>query len=165
MHGAATVRSASATLVYRRLLWFVSWWFLWHMLCVYLLHKLPDERTIPVLERTLGTPQGISRFEKAGIRRWKDVLPDGGSIGSRGFPKRTLASRDAVYLERFAAETLRAEAIHWTGMLGALALPLAWGWRLGGLLAIAWCAVDAPFIAVQRYNRARLERIAKRTVA
>jgi glycosyl-4,4'-diaponeurosporenoate acyltransferase len=135
------------------------------MLCVYLLHKMPDERTMPWLDKTLGTPQDIDRFERAGVRRWKDVLPDGGSIGSLGFPKRSLASRDMEYLERFATETLRAEAIHWTGMLGALALPPIWGWGAGGLLAIAWCAVDAPFIAVQRYNRARLARIAKRMVA
>jgi glycosyl-4,4'-diaponeurosporenoate acyltransferase len=59
----------------------------------------------------------------------------------------------------FAAETRRAEWVHWIAAAPLLVMP-AWnpGWLLAVMTGYA-AAANAPFIAVQRYNRARIERV------
>lgn len=100
------------------------------------------------------------------IRRWKDRLPEAGDMFRGGFSKRHLRSRSEEHLVRFAAETRRAEYVHWTNALAGIAflffLPL---WA--GLVMVAFgLVVHLPFVAIQRYNRARLLRtLARRHVA
>ncbi len=96
------------------------------------------------------------------VRRWKGLLPDGATWFAGGFPKRTRASRDPAYLERFAAETRRGEMVHWI-VLAAVPLfflwnPI-WAWGIHGLYALM---ANLPCILVQRYNRARLAVLAQR---
>jgi glycosyl-4,4'-diaponeurosporenoate acyltransferase len=52
-------------------------------------------------------------YERVGIRRWKDRLPEAGAVFRRGRSKRALPGRADADLERFAAETRRAELVHW----------------------------------------------------
>jgi glycosyl-4,4'-diaponeurosporenoate acyltransferase len=97
-------------------------------------------------------------WERIGIRRWKDRLPVfDARLG--GLSKRRLPARDRIGLESFAAETRRAEWVHWIAAAPLLMMP-AWNpdWLLAVMTGYA-VAANAPFIAVQRYNRARIERI------
>lgn len=97
-------------------------------------------------------------YERLAIRRWKDRVPELGRYGG-GRSKRTLPGRDPIALERFAAETRRAELVHWSiavvGPLFALWNP----WPLA-LAMLAYAVVaNVPCIAIQRYNRVRIARM------
>lgn len=93
------------------------------------------------------------------IKRWKDRLPEAGALFAGGFPKRRLAHPDPAYLARFAAETRRAELTHWTTM-AVVPVFVLWNpwWACSVMVAYAAVA-NLPCIAVQRYNRVRLERM------
>jgi glycosyl-4,4'-diaponeurosporenoate acyltransferase len=111
----------------------------------------------------------LRRFEMAGswyeqrlrIKRWKDRLPEtGGRFG--GMSKRRLPGPGIDDLERFRAECCRGERTHWTIVAATPAFAL---WTPRDLfLAIAGCGVagNAPFMAVLRYNRARITSILQR---
>jgi glycosyl-4,4'-diaponeurosporenoate acyltransferase len=78
------------------------------------------------------------------IARWKDRLPEAGDQGG---------------LERFVVETRRAELAHW---LAAAPGPLFALWNppaVVPVMVLYGALVNAPFIAVQRYNRIRASRV------
>ena len=110
------------------------------------------------------------RFEDGGrfyerrlrIRTWKDRLPEKGDIFPGGFSKRAITDRSDAFLERFAAETRRAEIVHW---LNALSGPvfLVWcSWPLGVVMICFGWGGHLPFICIQRYNRSRIQRTLSR---
>ena len=102
------------------------------------------------------------RYERLGIKRWKDRLPEAGALYAGGFSKRDLRARDRAHLERFAAETRRAEFVHWWILATILVFPLFCVWYALIPNLIYALVANVPFIAIQRYNRARLERILRR---
>jgi glycosyl-4,4'-diaponeurosporenoate acyltransferase len=94
-----------------------------------------------------------------GIRSWKDRLPEAGAFFGDGFSKRGLRGRDAEHLERFVIETRRAELTHWA-VLACGPLFFLWNpWGLGIVMVAYAVIANVPCIAVQRYNRARLQRV------
>jgi glycosyl-4,4'-diaponeurosporenoate acyltransferase len=96
-------------------------------------------------------------YDRLRIRRWKDAVPEaGGFFGGRS--KRGLGGRDPAALARFAAETRRAELVHWL-VLGLTPFFVLWN-PLGLFLAMVAYGLIAnvPCIAIQRYNRARITR-------
>ncbi|MHB1138461.1 MAG: glycosyl-4,4'-diaponeurosporenoate acyltransferase CrtO family protein [Microthrixaceae bacterium] len=96
------------------------------------------------------------------IRAWKDRLPEKGDLFPGGFSKRHLRDRSDTHLRRFAAETRRAETVHWTN-LAAGPLFLVWCRPLLGTCMIAFGVLaHLPFILVQRFNRGRLLRLVRR---
>jgi glycosyl-4,4'-diaponeurosporenoate acyltransferase len=114
--------------------------------------------------RCTGRVLRLRRFEAGGrwyerrlrIKAWKDILPEAGSwLG--GESKKRLPTHDRAGLARFVPELGRAETVHWvslcTGPLHLLWCPL---WL--GLCMVAFGLGNLPFVAVQRYNRARIGR-------
>jgi glycosyl-4,4'-diaponeurosporenoate acyltransferase len=90
------------------------------------------------------------------LRSWKDRLPEQGALFRGGFSKRHLAGRSDEHLERFVAETRRAETVHW---LNLSAGPLFLIWcrpLLGACMIVFGVLAHLPFIVVQRANRGRL---------
>jgi glycosyl-4,4'-diaponeurosporenoate acyltransferase len=70
--------------------------------------------------------------------------------------------RLTVDLERFAAETRRAEIAHWLALAGTPAFAL-WNPPIGVvLMAVYGIAANVPCIAIQRYNRTRAQRAVAR---
>lgn len=137
-------------------------WPTWTLGIGYLAQRLPSNTFANDNWLTRARPferdGGLYRDELA-IHRWKDRLPEAGALFG-GMNKRRLAAVDAAYVDAFVRESRRAEQAHWAMVSGVL-LTLAWNPRL------AWpinCAVavasNAPCIAVQRYNRGRLQRVA-----
>jgi len=124
-------------------------------------HRLPLRRLDH--DTWLSRPRGFEaggRFyeQRLHIRRWKDKLPEKGDLFRGGFSKRHIRSRSDEFLDRFAAETRRAELVHW---MNAAAGPIFLLWCPLGLglcmIAFGWMA-HLPFVCIQRYNRARIER-------
>jgi len=140
----------------------VALWAAAQVLAGYRAHRLPLDR--------LQADRGVLRlrsFEDDGrwyerrlrISRWKDRMPEAGAFFDGGMTKRTLPGRSTGGLERFAAETRRAEIAHWTSF-ACLPLCLLWNDALGIALMVTYgLVVNLPLIAIQRSNRGRIERI------
>lgn len=127
----------------------------------YAFHRMPVGRFT-----TDGPFTRLRGFERDGrvyerrlhIRAWKDRLPEGGAWFDGGFSKRQVGGRSAAGLERFVAETRRAERTHWVVM--ALA-PLFVLWSppvLAVAMIVYGLLANLPCLLIQRYNRARLLR-------
>ncbi len=95
------------------------------------------------------------------IHRWKDRLPEAGAAFG-GASKRNLPPGGRHHLEAFAAETRRAERVHWWSLI-PLPLTVIWNPPAGvALMVLFGLAFNLPFIVIQRFNRARIERILRR---
>ena len=109
------------------------------------------------------------RFERNGrfydhllhIRRWKDHLPEKGDVFRGGYAKRRLHGYSDVDLERFEAETRRAETVHWINF-AAGPFFLLWCPPMLGLVMVGVGCCHLPFVMVQRYNRARERTLVRR---
>jgi len=96
------------------------------------------------------------------IRTWKDSLPEKGDIFPGGFSKRVITDRSDGFLERFVAETRRAELVHWLNAVSGPVFLIWCSWPLGVfMIGFGW-AGHLPFICIQRYNRARITRTLER---
>jgi glycosyl-4,4'-diaponeurosporenoate acyltransferase len=93
------------------------------------------------------------------VHKWKHLLPDGAKTHDKGFQKKRLSSHDPEYLQKFIAETGRAEIFHW------LQIVPFWIFGLWSPAFVIWImlgyalAVNLPCIVAQRYNRPRLIQI------
>lgn len=131
----------------------------------YVMHRLPVRRfdhDNALTKLRPGEVDGRVYERRFAIRRWKRWLPEGGDVFEGGFNKRTLGRRDSVNLERFVAETRRAEMTHWVTMFYG---PLFWlwsSWWMGGVMVAFGIVANVPCLVTQRYNRARLLRVLQR---
>jgi glycosyl-4,4'-diaponeurosporenoate acyltransferase len=140
----------------------VALWASAQVLAGYAAHRLPLSK----LQRD-GWLLRLRPFEDRGrwyertfrIGRWKDRLPEAGAFFDGGMAKRTLPARRAGGVERFAAETRRAELAHWASF-ACLPFCVIWNDALGVALMVAYgLVVNLPLIAIQRFNRGRTDRI------
>ncbi|UJL46158.1 glycosyl-4,4'-diaponeurosporenoate acyltransferase [Virgibacillus sp. NKC19-16] len=95
------------------------------------------------------------------VKKWKSVVPDGAKLFKQGFEKRELSKKDRSFLVTFILESRRAELTHWLCIPPAI-LFFLWNPPWAGWIMIAYAVlVNVPIIILQRYNRARLERVVK----
>lgn len=100
-------------------------------------------------------------YNKLGIRRWKDHVPDMSRIFKNMVAKKLPLDSDSAKMERLVQETCVAELVH--AILIVLGL---WCLRLwpgiGGVVFWLVYAVlgNLSFLIIQRYNRPRLVRLA-----
>jgi len=136
-------------------------WFLLIFIPGTIIQRLPLRyfREDGFLYRIRGWERGGRVYLRIGIKRWKELLPDGAGIYQDGFRKKRMQGMDQLYVKRFVLETCRAELVHWV-ILGLIPLFFIWNplevavWMIPfGLL------VNAPCLLTQRYNRPRLMRI------
>lgn len=141
-------------------------WTVIHAASGWLVHRLPLERLQQdgwLLRPRHWERDGRTYQRWLGIRRWKDHLPEAGALFSGGISKRRLTAN--VDLERFVAETRRAERGHWLA-LACGPLFVLWNPPSGVALMVTYgIAANAPFIATQRYNRCRTLRLLRRQAA
>ena len=137
-------------------------WGGWSVLVGYVAHRRPVHRfmTDSWLTRARGFERGGRFYERRlRIQRWKDLLPEAGALFEGGISKRSIGSRRPGRLERFVAETRRAEWTHWSIMAAAPVFFL-WNWWWADILIVIYAiAANLPCVLVQRYNRARVRRI------
>jgi len=104
------------------------------------------------------------RWEHAGrwydrrlrVRYWKDRLPEAGALFAGGWAKDRLRSFELEHLERFAAETRRAEWVHWANIAFGVSFVVWAEPVVAVVMTVFGVVVHLPFVVVQRYNRARL---------
>jgi glycosyl-4,4'-diaponeurosporenoate acyltransferase len=144
-------------------------WAGWSAVVGYACHRIPAARLERASGALLGRPWPFEEdgrcYERLGIRRWKDRLPEAGAVFRGGISKRRLHGRGQAALRTLLVESRRAELVHW---LVPLATPVFALWNPPHLLAaMAAYAVGAnvPCLLVLRYNRCRLERILARRPA
>jgi glycosyl-4,4'-diaponeurosporenoate acyltransferase len=143
-------------------------WATWSALSGYAAHRLSAARL--ARDNRLFRIRPIERdgrfYERwFRIKRWKDRLPDAGDLFAGRVSKRKLIAYDPEHLERFAAETRRAELAHWL-ILAAAPWFFLWNpWWLGLAMVGYGVVANVPCIAIQRYNRARLLRMIRRPSA
>ena len=102
---------------------------------------------------------------RLGVRRWKHLLPDAGSILPGAFTKRHLGSTDRTSLARFAAETRRGELVHWLSLVCIVPCVA----RRPAVVVVPMVAVavllNGPCILALRDTRARLIAVLDRQAA
>ena len=101
-------------------------------------------------------------YEKMGIRKWKDRVPDKSRWGGHEYAKTIRGQNDAENATRLLQETCVAELIHWVLML---ATPLVFVFAHGPmavLVVLLYGFSHIPCIIIQRYNRPRLCALLRR---
>jgi glycosyl-4,4'-diaponeurosporenoate acyltransferase len=139
----------------------VAAWALLSTLVGYLGHRRPVARFDhdTVLSRIRPFERDGRLYERLGVRRWKDHLPEAGALFRGGVSKAALPGRSPAALARLATETRRAEWVH-RALLAASLLFLLWNPPLLALAMVLYAVVaNVPCLMVQRYNRARLLRL------
>ena len=140
-------------------------WLVIHLGVAWLVTQFPARifRPDDWLYRCRNWESGGRFYEKVfRIRVWKDLLPDGAALFSKGFKKRHLKTGNRAYLELFVRETCRGEFAHWI-VLGSSLLFFLWNPLWAGFVMVGYAlAVNVPCIMAQRYNRIRLSRVAAR---
>lgn len=100
-------------------------------------------------------------YQKLRVAKWKDVLPDAGGWFSSSQSKKTVKREE---INSFFYETVRAEQSHWLQILPVL--PFFW---MNDTILLFWMVVygvlvNVPFIIIQRYNRARILPLLKKSI-
>ena len=139
-------------------------WGVFHAGTGYAAHRLTERRLSRdgwlLRRRGFETPGGYRRWLR--INRWKDKVPEAGALFSGGMSKRQLPSYDINGLHVFARETRRAELGHWWAMCCG-PIFLLWNPPLASALLVGYgVVVNLPFIAIQRYNRMRIQSLIAR---
>jgi glycosyl-4,4'-diaponeurosporenoate acyltransferase len=101
------------------------------------------------------------RYERVlRVKAWKDLLPEAGPLFG-GASKRTLPAGTGR-LGAFAAESARAETVHWR-ILATTPLHALWcpPWLFAVMVAFG-VGANVPCLVVARYNRARVASITRR---
>lgn len=136
---------------------------LWGLLCFplgRLLKRLDLSWDCPPF-RTADWERGGAVYERVGIRRWKDLVPDVSRLVPRIVPRKAMGARPTpAALEDMLREGCVAELVHWLLPLPGLALMGLWP-GAGGILMYAVYVIlgNLPFIMIQRYNRPRFDRM------
>ena len=130
----------------------------------YLAHRLPESfcRRETWLTKLRWWERSGRVWKVLRVHTWKDRLPEAGDLFEGGVSKRSLPALDDAGLLQFAASTRRAEFGHWSA---AACSPVFLVWNplwISGVMVGYGLGVNAPFIAIQRYNRLRVSRLLAR---
>ncbi|MBP7237386.1 MAG: hypothetical protein KBA07_05020 [Petrotogaceae bacterium] len=104
------------------------------------------------------------RWEKNGsiyqtlfkVKKWKKFLPDGGAVMKNGYRKKRLRNYSVIELEKFLAESCRAELVHLLAILPFWIFGFFAPIEILVYMFIYAVSVNFPCIIVQRYNRPRI---------
>jgi glycosyl-4,4'-diaponeurosporenoate acyltransferase len=135
-------------------------WAVWGTAVGFVASRIPADRLDHdgPITRPRHWERGGRAYERLGIRRWKDRLPEAGAVFG-GRSKRSLGGRSPEALRAFAAETRRAELVHWAVPAAVVVFPLWNPWEVTTVMVAYAVAANVPCLLVQRYNRARVQRL------
>lgn len=96
------------------------------------------------------------------IKNWKDKFPQ--YIAKNGFSKRSISTKyDKKYIERFILETCRAEWNHTMNCMYFIISFYINSFFYAVTFSIIPIIANLPFIFIQRFNRIRLIKFAKKS--
>jgi glycosyl-4,4'-diaponeurosporenoate acyltransferase len=95
-------------------------------------------------------------YQKIGIHKWKDRLPDMSKHIRKMFAKKISAPRSPEYTHRLILETCIAELIHTALILFSPIFRRHLIGIYGEIAMLLYILGNLPFILIQRYNRPRL---------
>lgn len=112
--------------------------------------------------RAFAWEQNGKFYQRIGIQRWKDWMPDKSKFVKSTYAKRVGSMRSAEHMLRLVQETCVAEIVHW--VLLFISPILLWTMESpgSGLCTFVYGISNLPFIAIQRYNRPRLMALYER---
>ena len=116
--------------------------------------------------RSFAFEKGGAVYEKLGIRKWQNRVPDMSRILPFMMPAKNLSGNYKERLPEMIQETCVAEIVHLASCI--LGLPCLWMWPGAGGVIITVIFIgllNLPFIFIQRYNRPRLLRLQKKLQA
>jgi glycosyl-4,4'-diaponeurosporenoate acyltransferase len=154
------VRNASPwTVFFLNVLLFSLWSYLMFLACITVKKSTFNPERAMYLPKTW-EQNGKWYSKNLKINEWKDRLPQ--HIGKDGFSKAHLTDLSLEYLDEFIMETCRGEWDHRMCCLYAVISLLINPFLFGLLFALIPLLINLPFIAIQRYNRFRLQTLRKR---
>lgn len=133
-----------------------------------IIHALPEKWFSPYNKISRVYTWERPLYEKSGIRKWKNFIPDTGQLCN--FKKDELKSTDDDYLYKFLVETCYADVIHfWMAIMGFAILFMNINKPLALLtidlpMAVISLLLNIPPIIIQRYNRPKLLKVYERNL-
>lgn len=110
--------------------------------------------------RPFGFEKNGKIYEKLGIHKWQNKVPDMSKIFSRIMPAKNLSGNYRERLPVMLQETCIAGLVHFLLCLTGLYCVVLWPGAGGVIIsAINIMFFNLPFVIIQRYNRPRLMRI------
>lgn len=105
--------------------------------------------------------KGGAIYERAGIRVWKDIVPDVSKLFPGIVPRKAIAGKFTLdSLRDMLAETCVAELTHLMLCLVGLGMIALWPGAGGIAVYLVYVILgNLPFIMIQRYNRPRFGRL------
>jgi len=105
-------------------------------------------------------------YEKIGIHRWHNLVPNMSRILPFMMPAKNLKGNWMERLPLMIHETCVAELIHWLLCISGLYCLHLWPGTGGVLIVIFYILVlNLPYILIQRYNRPRLLLLLQKSIA
>lgn len=130
-------------------------------LIAFIIHKIPPKYFQADLKIFKVYKWERRFYEKIGIKKWKDRVPDTGELCN--FKKDKLKSTELDYLHLFLVESCYAEAIHIAmaliGILDIFIWPIKYCLNFTIPMAITNFLMNLPPILIQRYNRPKLMKL------
>lgn len=117
--------------------------------------------------RQFGWEKQGSVYERLGVRKWKEKLPDMSVILPKLMPsKRLPKDATSAQLTLMVRETCVAEWIHGLLCIAGFGCVFIWKGVWGWVVSLVYALVgNIPFIIIQRYNRPKLTRILQKIQA
>lgn len=127
-------------------------------------------KEIPVSWKPDRFPFALWPWEKNGklfralqVRKWKDWMPDMSRILPFLPEKEMQTDTSGQHVQQLVQETCKAECVHAALIVCSFGILTFWRDRWAALfLAVYNLLGNVPFIIIQRFNRPRLVRLAKR---
>lgn len=132
--------------------------FIFDAIIAFLLHLIP-QKSINYNAKFFNVNKNERKFyEKIGIRKWKDKIPEMGQLCH--FKKDKISSNELKYVDKFLVETCYAEIVHYgmiaVGLFIIIIIPFEYVLNYSLPLVLINTFLNLPPILIQRYNRPKL---------
>ncbi len=99
-------------------------------------------------------------YEKLGIKRWKDKLPDKSRVKGGGYSKSMKKGVSPEHIDRLIKESCVAEFVHLSLAVASPVFLVTMRGVMSAAATVLYALHNVPYIMIQRYNRPRLKKTA-----
>lgn len=130
-------------------------------LVAWIVHAVPEEKVNPFAPHYQVGSKERKLYEKLGVRKWKDVIPETGKYLCHFAKDKIAEPNDNVYLLKFLRETCYAEVMHLLSFFLQFLLLIIPFYRATIMVPVV-CVngfLQLLPVIVQRYNRCRMIKL------